>query len=236
MAWYTQREICKFLEECDQLAHITVPVSPNLQIKEITDRVIKAAPHKNKSLLFENVIGSEIPVLINTLGIPQRIAWMLEVGELDDLIQQLSKLIDLQLTHGLFVRLSRGYDLLNLLKSIGLGSKKVRYAPFQEVIEFDRHYGLQAIPVRFGVDLALRLSTFCYVPTVLSLLSLEFILNLGWLYWMGLLLVTGLLIWVHSLVKPGDLSRINVAFFNLNGYISVSLFLAIFSSLYLSRF
>jgi 4-hydroxybenzoate polyprenyltransferase len=49
---------------------------------------------------------------------------------------------------------------------------------------------------------------------------------LGWLYWLGLAAVGGLFILEHSLVKPHDLSRLNLAFFNLNGYISLTVFFA----------
>jgi 4-hydroxybenzoate polyprenyltransferase len=49
---------------------------------------------------------------------------------------------------------------------------------------------------------------------------------LGWLYWVGLVAVSGLFVWEHSLVKPHDLSKLNLAFFNLNGYISLTVFFA----------
>jgi 4-hydroxybenzoate polyprenyltransferase len=52
-------------------------------------------------------------------------------------------------------------------------------------------------------------------------------------YWIGLLIVAGLLIWEHRLVHPNDLSNINVAFFNINSYISVTLFLAILGAMYI---
>jgi len=49
--------------------------------------------------------------------------------------------------------------------------------------------------------------------------------GLGWIYFVGVLIVAGLLIYEHSLVKPDDLSRLDAAFFNMNGYISVTIFL-----------
>jgi 4-hydroxybenzoate polyprenyltransferase len=55
--------------------------------------------------------------------------------------------------------------------------------------------------------------------------------GLGWPYWAGLLAVTGLLAYEHSLVRPDDLSRVNVAFFNVNGYISVTLLLSVLVAL-----
>jgi 4-hydroxybenzoate polyprenyltransferase len=58
--------------------------------------------------------------------------------------------------------------------------------------------------------------------------------GLGWPYWMGMLGVTGLLTYEHLLVRPGDLSGINVAFFNINGYVSVTLFASVLAALYLA--
>jgi 4-hydroxybenzoate polyprenyltransferase len=100
-------------------------------------------------------------------------------------------------------------------------------------VEFDRKEGLQAVPARFGVSFALWLSSLCHVLTVLLLAFLGQQMQLGWPYWLGLGVVAGLLAWEHLLVRPDDLSKINVAFFNINSYISVTLFVAILGSLYL---
>jgi 4-hydroxybenzoate polyprenyltransferase len=56
---------------------------------------------------------------------------------------------------------------------------------------------------------------------------------LGAIYWIGLIVVVALLIYEHSLVKPNDLSKVNVAFFNVNGYISITMFVATLIALYL---
>jgi 4-hydroxybenzoate polyprenyltransferase len=100
-------------------------------------------------------------------------------------------------------------------------------------VEVDRRDGLQSIPARFGVAFALGLSTACHILTVGLLAWLGILMGLGWPYWAGLVVVSGLLAWEHALVHPNDLSRIDVAFFNINSYISVTLFLAILGSLYL---
>lgn len=100
-------------------------------------------------------------------------------------------------------------------------------------VDYDRQYGLQSIPARFGVAPALRLSAVCHGLTALLLAGLGFLLNLGWPYWIGLIIAILLLSWEHILVKPDDLSRIDVAFFNINSYISITLFLAILGALYL---
>jgi 4-hydroxybenzoate polyprenyltransferase len=52
-------------------------------------------------------------------------------------------------------------------------------------------------------------------------------MGLGLLYWLGVLVVAGLLVYEHSLVSPDDLSRLDVAFFNVNGYIALILFFAV---------
>ena len=100
-------------------------------------------------------------------------------------------------------------------------------------VDYDRQDGLQSIPARFGVAPALRLSAVCHGLTAILLAGLGFLLSLGWPYWIGLIIAILLLSWEHILVKPDDLSRIDVAFFNINSYISITLFLAILGALYL---
>lgn len=101
-------------------------------------------------------------------------------------------------------------------------------------VEYDRQDGLKSIPALFGVPIALRLSTICHMMTLILLVVLGLLLGLGWPYWIGLVVVVALLVWEHSLVKPDDLSRIDVAFFNINSYISLTLFISILVALYIS--
>jgi 4-hydroxybenzoate polyprenyltransferase len=70
------------------------------------------------------------------------------------------------------------------------------------------------------------------VLTVILLAAVGGVMGLGWVYWLGLAVVAGLLIYEHSLVTPTDLSRVNLAFFNINGYIAVIIFAATLVSLY----
>jgi 4-hydroxybenzoate polyprenyltransferase len=58
------------------------------------------------------------------------------------------------------------------------------------------------------------------------------VMQLGGVYWIGLAIVAALLIYEHSLVKPNDLSKVNLAFFNVNGYISITIFVATLVALY----
>ena len=101
-------------------------------------------------------------------------------------------------------------------------------------VEFDQQEGLQSIPAKFGIPTALRLSTIMHVITIVLLTSLGMVYGLGWPYWIGIIIVAGLLAWEHTLVQPDDLSKLGVAFFNINGYISITLFFAILGSLYIA--
>jgi 4-hydroxybenzoate polyprenyltransferase len=101
-------------------------------------------------------------------------------------------------------------------------------------VDFDRQERLQSIPANFSIPTALRLSSICHVITIGLLIALGVVSGLGWPYWIGLLVVSGLLVWEHRLVQPDDLSKLGVAFFNINGYISITLFIAILGSLYIA--
>ena len=94
-------------------------------------------------------------------------------------------------------------------------------------VEFDRRTGLHSVPARFGIPAALATARVCHVLTIAAFALLGWMMGLGWLYWLGVAVVAGLLIYEHSLVSPGDLSRLDVAFFNVNGYIAVILFLSV---------
>lgn len=91
--------------------------------------------------------------------------------------------------------------------------------------DFDRSHGLHSIPVRFGVVWGLRLSSLSHILTVFFLVLVGLSAGLGVIYWAGVAVVCGILIWEHRLVRPDDLSRINRAFFDLNAYVSVGYFL-----------
>lgn len=125
------------LQAAGQLVRIAAPVSRDLEITEIADRVCKGPPASNRALLFEHVSGFDMPLAINLFGSPQRMAWALGVEDLDQLAERLGALLDLRLPQGLGGMLARGQDLLATLRSIGLGPSKVRSAPVQEIVEKD---------------------------------------------------------------------------------------------------
>lgn len=90
--------------------------------------------------------------------------------------------------------------------------------------EFDQKAGLHSIPQRFGVRRSLWISRAAHAVTMAMLFWLWSLLFLGWFYVAGVLIALGLIIYEHTLVKEGDLSKLNMAFFNMNGYISVTIF------------
>ena len=91
--------------------------------------------------------------------------------------------------------------------------------------EFDSVEGLFSLPRRLGIAGALRVARLLHVLMVACLLALVYSLGLGLLSLAGVAAVTGLLIYEHSLVKPNDLSRVDAAFFTMNGYVSMLFFI-----------
>ncbi|MGH9455140.1 MAG: UbiA-like polyprenyltransferase, partial [Terriglobia bacterium] len=85
--------------------------------------------------------------------------------------------------------------------------------------DFDRKERLESIPSRFGIPAALYGSIILHVIMLALLVDLARIEHLGWIGFAGLAAVALLLAYEHALVKPSDLSRINAAFFTINGYI-----------------
>ncbi|MGH9327880.1 MAG: UbiA-like polyprenyltransferase [Terriglobia bacterium] len=92
-------------------------------------------------------------------------------------------------------------------------------------VEVDREQGLASFPSRFGIPAALGGSAALHILMVALLAEVVRLEHLGWLAGAGVALVAVLLVYEHRLVKPSDLSRVNAAFFTLNGYISVLFFL-----------
>jgi 4-hydroxybenzoate polyprenyltransferase len=91
-------------------------------------------------------------------------------------------------------------------------------------VEFDRRAGLYSLPARIGIAGALWVARSLHVLMVALLVWLADVTGAGALAWTGLGVVAALLAWEHSLVRPHDLSRVNAAFFTVNGFISILLF------------
>lgn len=93
--------------------------------------------------------------------------------------------------------------------------------------DFDRAHGLHSIPARFGIRGALVLSALLHVGTVVALVVLHRMAGLGLAHQGGVLLVLAILVYEHWIVRPNDLSRLDRAFFDLNGYVALGYLAAV---------
>jgi 4-hydroxybenzoate polyprenyltransferase len=127
----------------------------------------------------------------------------------------------------------RGFTHVQIALLLGLGVMfwvagfDILYAC--QDVDFDRKAKLASVPARLGVRASLRVATLCHVAMLAALLALSFLpeTGLGWVYLTGVLAVGCLLAYEHWLVRPDDLSRVNEAFFQVNGVISVGLFIVV---------
>jgi 4-hydroxybenzoate polyprenyltransferase len=90
-------------------------------------------------------------------------------------------------------------------------------------VTFDQTHRLHSIPARFGVRAALRLAAACHAAMIAALGALGWAYPMGRIYFLGVLAVAALLAYEHALVRPDDLTRVNVAFFQVNIAISLGL-------------
>ncbi|MGW7351857.1 menaquinone biosynthesis prenyltransferase MqnP [Streptomyces sp. NPDC054784] len=111
---------------------------------------------------------------------------------------------------------------LGLAIGIWIGGFDLIYA-CQDVAA-DRTQGVRSFPARFGVAAALHGARLCHVLTVALLALFGAVTDAGPLYWVGLAIVVGAFCYEHSVVRPTDLSRLNRAFFTVNGVIGIVLF------------
>lgn len=122
------------------------------------------------------------------------------------------------------VRGTVGWEMLVLSASVLLWVAGFDIIYSCQDADFDRYVGLYSFPSRLGVRRALWLSSILHAGMVGFLAWSLFIFRLSLLSWVGLGLVVMVLIYEHRLVKPDDLSRVNAAFFTLNGIVSILLF------------
>jgi 4-hydroxybenzoate polyprenyltransferase len=111
--------------------------------------------------------------------------------------------------------------LLGLVIFFWVGGFDIIYAC--QDAEYDRSRGLFSVPVRWGIPTALRLAFISHLLTIAGLLALWYVADLGLVYLIGTLAVAGLLLYEHRLVRPDDLTRVNVAFFHVNAVVSIGL-------------
>lgn len=133
-------EFIRTLESLGELKRIGIPVSPNLEITEITDRTVKKS---GPALLFENVKGSSIPVLTNAFGSPRRMALALGTDDIESIADRIAVLVRPQIPGSLI-------DKLKLLPALAelasLPPRLVRDAPCQEVVR-EADASLDMLPI-----------------------------------------------------------------------------------------
>ena len=126
------REFVAHLEKHGRLHRVTVPVSRDLEIAEITDRVSKRSGGANVALLFEHVEGFAMPVLVNAFGSEDRMTAALGVERLDDLGARVAKLLDLKMPGTFADRLKKLGTLIDIARA---APRHVTQAPCQEIVE-----------------------------------------------------------------------------------------------------
>jgi len=119
----------------------------------------------------------------------------------------------------------------DLLPALALGGAVLTWVAGFDMIyacqdyDADRESRLHSVPVRIGIQGALRLAAVCHLLTIVLLACLPLAYpEFGWIYWAGIAAVAALLVYEHALVRPDDLSHVNAAFFNVNAVISLGLF------------
>lgn len=124
---------------------------------------------------------------------------------------------------GAYLAVTGRFDLLPILFSCAVifwvSGFDIIYALQDE--EFDRAQDLYSIPAALGKAKALRVSTLLHIVSAGCIVAAGFVGHFHWLYWVGVVVFTSMLIYQHSLVKPNDLKKVNLAFMTTNGVASV---------------
>ncbi|HXG64208.1 MAG TPA: menaquinone biosynthesis decarboxylase [Blastocatellia bacterium] len=141
MAFADLRDFIRALEKNDQLKRIRAEVDPELEISEITDRVSKRG---GPALLFENVRGHSIPVLINALGSRERMKLALGVSDYGEITERITELTDVKSPQGLLEKIK----MVPRLAEVGkMFPKVVRDGPCKERILHEGKFSLYDLPV-----------------------------------------------------------------------------------------
>lgn len=101
--------------------------------------------------------------------------------------------------------------------------------------EFDKTNKLYSIPAWLGKTKALRVSELLHVLSSVCVLLAGWLGNFGWLYWTGAAIFIGMLVYQHSIVKPNDLKRVNIAFMTANGIASVVFAIFVIADLFINN-
>jgi 4-hydroxy-3-polyprenylbenzoate decarboxylase len=143
VAYKDLRDFIARLEAEGELVRVRAPVDPELEITEVTDRISKGPAERNKALLFENVRGSEMPLLINMFGSRRRMALALGVDDLDDLARRLGSMLDLGMPKSWGEKFGKLGQLLDVAR---IGPRTVRSGACQEIIE-TQNPSLATLPI-----------------------------------------------------------------------------------------
>lgn len=128
------------------------------------------------------------------------------------------------------VALNEKISFLALLLGLAMGSWVSGFDILYSLqdFEFDKKVGLKSIPVKFGISNSLKIARLLHLLTFLSLLWVGILYSkTTWIYYVGLVLIALFLVYEHSLIKEHDLSKINKAFFTVNGFISLLFFVLV---------
>jgi 4-hydroxybenzoate polyprenyltransferase len=112
--------------------------------------------------------------------------------------------------------------ILGLAVGIWIGGFDLIYAC--QDVDSDRESGVLSVPARFGIPAAIRGARGCHAVTTALLVWYALATGAGAFFWLGLVIVAGAFLYEHSIVRPHDLSRLNRAFFSVNGFIGIALF------------
>jgi len=138
---------------------------------------------------------------------------------------------------GAYLGVTGRFDLLPILFSFTVlfwvSGFDIIYALQDE--EFDKTNKLYSIPVWLGKAKALRVSELLHVFSAVCVLIAGWRGNFGWLYWIGAVIFIGMLIYQHSIVKPNDLKRVNIAFMTANGIASVVFAIFVIADFFLNN-
>lgn len=121
------------------------------------------------------------------------------------------------------IAINERISLMAIFLGIGMGSWVSGFDILYSLQDynFDKKIGLKSVAVKFGISKALKMAKFLHLVTFLSLLLCGVLHpKLTWIYFLGLFAISGFLVYEHSLIKENDLSKINKAFFTINGLIS----------------
>jgi 4-hydroxybenzoate polyprenyltransferase len=139
---------------------------------------------------------------------------------------------------GAYLAVTGKFDLLPLLFSFAVifwvSGFDIIYA--LQDIDFDQSQNLYSIPAALGKKKALRVSELLHVVSAGCVIAAGFYGEFHWFYWVGIAVFTGMLLYQHSIVKPNDLSKVNIAFMTANGIASIVFGVLVIADLFLHTY